>query len=173
MPKWFSKSSMVVHSLRLKSSLFANLVPDLCNWRGGQLQHHSDRWLQSTLGYNRISKPLILEQSTNKPKGLSSANEILETEWQMYKQESDSRIALMMLMEGRAGNPTVASPSPTVDSRPPTQLMKHLDGAGDAGIDSRSLRGDWHYLLETDFKKQQVGNDVLLNFPSQIPINSN
>lgn len=23
---------------------------DLCNWRGGQLQHHSDRWLQSTLG---------------------------------------------------------------------------------------------------------------------------
>lgn len=132
---------------------------DLCNWRGGQLQHHSDRWLQSTLGYNRISKPLILEQSTNKPKGLSSANEILETEWQMYKQESDSRIALMMLMEGRAGNPTVASPSPTVDSRPPTQLMKHLDGAGDAGIDSRSLRGDWHYLLETDFKKQQETDD--------------
>lgn len=159
MPKWFSKSSMVVHSLRLKSSLFANLVPDLCNWRGGQLQHHSDRWLQSTLGYNRISKPLILEQSTNKPKGLSSANEILETEWQMYKQESDSRIALMMLMEGRAGNPTVASPSPTVDSRPPTQLMKHLDGAGDAGIDSPSLRGDWHYLLETDFKKQQETDD--------------
>ncbi|XP_024358540.1 uncharacterized protein [Physcomitrium patens] len=132
---------------------------DLCNWRGGQLQHHSDRWLQSTLGYNRISKPLILEQSTNKPKGLSSANEILETEWQMYKQESDSRIALMMLMEGRAGNPTVASPSPTVDSRPPTQLMKHLDGAGDAGIDSPSLRGDWHYLLETDFKKQQETDD--------------
>ncbi|XP_024358541.1 uncharacterized protein [Physcomitrium patens] len=83
-------------------------------------------------------------------KGLTIAH--VKSHLQMYRSlKNDESV--------QSGNPTVASPSPTVDSRPPTQLMKHLDGAGDAGIDSPSLRGDWHYLLETDFKKQQETDD--------------
>lgn len=83
---------------------------------------------------------------------LSSAKKKLEAEWEMCRREYDARIALMMLMEGRAGSNSATSTTGTVDqSRPPAQFMKLLGDASDHHSGSGLLRSrtdGWHFLAE-------------------------
>ena len=169
---WFSKDQdrlnvMLCYDL-VKLSLIVGSA--LSYWRGGHLQHHNSIWLQSAAELKKSAQLLDLAGSdSHRPHPLlSSANQQLETEWEMCRREYDARIALMMLMEAR--NPTgVTSPTPTVESRPPAPpLMKLLDGADHyhhPGLTSlpppRSIRHTdhtvgWRFLSQVDPTKPQV-----------------
>ncbi|KAG0583940.1 hypothetical protein KC19_3G173400 [Ceratodon purpureus] len=124
---------------------------DLNFWRGGHFQHHNNLWLQPPAAdFNRSSQLSNMhptEQNLQPLSTLSSAKQKLEAEWEMCRREYDARIALMMLMEGRAGN-SATSPTGTVESRPPTQLMKLLDDPVDHHSGSPAGRGrtdGWHF----------------------------
>lgn len=134
---------------------------DLSYWRGGQIQHHSNTsWLQSAAELKKSTQLLDLPSLEHLHSGFSSTKQHLETEWEMCRREYDARIALMMLTEGRNGNPTATSPTPTVESRPPGQLMTLLDGA-DSGVlqpalgNRRPTEAGWQFFSE-DPKKPQV-----------------
>lgn len=134
---------------------------DLSYWRGGHLQHHSNVWLDSAAELKKSAQ--LLDLKLERHSSVSSAKQQLEAEWEMCRREYDARIALMMLMEGRNGHPTVTSPTPTVESRPPAQLMKLLDG-GDhhpglppAPASRSHTEPGWHFFSEaTDPTKPQV-----------------
>jgi len=128
---------------------------DLSYWRGGQFQHHpKGMWLQSAAELKKSAQLLDLPTGASERHN-STAKEQLETEWEMCRQEYDARIALMMLMEGRKNNSTAGSNSPTgatLESRPPAQLMKLLDGGETATAQVRS-----HFFSEdTNINLPQV-----------------
>lgn len=130
---------------------------DLNFWRGGHFQPHNNIWLQPTAAteLNRSSQILNLqqaEQSLQPLNSFSSAKQKLEAEWEMCRREYDARIALMMLIEGRAGN-SATSPTATAESRPAAQLMKLLDNNSSehhsgGSTSSRGRTDGWHFLSQ-------------------------
>lgn len=137
---------------------------DLSFWRGGQLQNGNNLWLHSAVEL----KNTVREQHDSQT-SFSSAKQKLETEWEMCRREFDARIALVMLMEGRGNSATASSPTSLDQTRPPVQLMKLLDGAGDPGGGRRhQAESGLHYFSE-DQKRQVRDRITFLPISLQFP----
>jgi hypothetical protein len=84
----------------------------------------------------------------------------------MCRREYDARIALMMLMEGRAGN-SATSPTATAESRPAAQLMKLLDDNSSehhsgGSTSSRGRTDGWHFLSQHPKRSPQVHELIIM-----------
>lgn len=125
---------------------------DLSFWRGGQFQHNNILWLQSAAELNRSNHLIDFPPGLRPTSSFSSAKKKLEAEWEMCRREYDARIALMMLTD--QGHPT-SSPTPTVESRAPVQLMKLLDDRSSDSAGARRTDG-WHFILGDPKRPQEL-----------------
>lgn len=137
---------------------------DLSYWRGGQLQNGNNLWLHSAAEL----KNTVREQQDSQT-SFSSAKQKLETKWEMCRREYDARIALVMLMEGRGNSAAASSPTSLDQSRPPVQLMKLLDGAGDPGGGRRHQAESGLQYFSDDQKRQVRDRITFMTISHQLP----